>query len=149
MTAGGFLAMWYQAKKTRRVRREEMMAERQIEANADAFNHIVDLRFVMQQNTPEKVLEWLGQNEKWFLASRLFVPSGFAGKWMAIGKYCRRLVKLNAKLKQMDDEMRKGGIIDEMRECESYCSKLADEALGEIYRDMNIAPIAIEEPKDD
>ena len=148
VTAGGFLAIWYQAKKVRQIRREEIMAEKQIEANAQGFNHITDLRSVMNQNTPEQVLEWIGQNEKWFLDFRLFVPGKFAQKWLSIRKYCRRLVKLNTKLKEMTDELRKGGIIDEMRECESYCTKLADEALDEIYRDMNIAPIAIEEPED-
>jgi len=145
---GGFLAIWYQAKKVRQIHREEIMAEKQIEANAQGFNHITDLRSVMQENTPEQVFKWIGQNEKWFLDSRLFLPRNFAQKWLSIGKYCRRLVKLNTKLKEMTDELRKGGIIDEMRECESYCTRLAEEALDEIYRDMNIAPIAIEEPED-
>ena len=148
VVVGGFLAMWYQAKKVSRVGREEIMAEKQIEATAQGFTHITDLRAVRQQSTPEQVFKWIGQNEKWFLDSRLFLPRNFAQKWLSIGKYCRRLVKLNTKLKEMTDELRKGGIIDEMRECESYCTKLADEALDEIYRDMNIAPIAIEEPED-
>ncbi len=145
---GGFLAIWYQAKKVRQIHREEIMAQKQIEANAQGFNHITDLRSLMQENTPEQVLKWIGQNEKWFLDSRLFLPRNFAQKWLSIGKHCRRLVKLNTKLKEMTDELRKGGIIDEMRECESYCTRLAEEALDEIYRDMNIAPIAIEEPED-
>ncbi len=145
---GGFLAIWYQAKKVRQIHREEIIAEKQIEANAEGFNHITDLRSLMQENTPEQVLEWLGQNEKWFLDSRLFLPRNFAQKWLSIGKYCQRLVKLNTKLKEMTDEMRKAGIIDEMRECESRCTSLAEEALDEIYRDMNIAPIATEEPDD-
>jgi len=148
VTAGGFLAIWYQAKNVRRVRREEIMAQKQIQANAQAFNHITDLTSVMGQNTPEQVLNWIGQNQKWFLDTRLFLPRNFAEKWLAIGKYCQRLVRLNTKLKEMTDEMRKGGIIDEMRECESYCTSLADEALDEIYRDMNIAPIATQEPQD-
>jgi len=124
------------------------MAEKQIEANAQGFNHITDLRSLMQENTPEQVLEWIGQNEKWFLDSRLFLPRNFAQKWLSIRKYCRRLVKLNTKLKEMTDELRKGGIIDEMRECESHCTRLAEEALNEIYRDMKIPPIATEEPED-
>ena len=146
---GGFLAIWYQAKKVREIHREEIMAERQIDASRDAFSRITELSSVMRDNTPEQVVEWIGQNGKWFLDSRLFLPRNFAQKWLSIGKFCRRLVKLNTKLKQMSDEMRKGGIIEEMRECESSCTKLADEALDEIYRDMNISPIATEEPADD
>ena len=145
---GGFLAIWYQAKKVRQIHREEIMAEKQIEANAQGFNHITDLRSLMQENTPEQVLKWIAENEKWFLDSRLFLPRNFAQKWLSIGKYCRRLVKLNTKRTEMTDEMRKAGIIDEMRECESYCTRLAEEALDEIYRDMNIAPIVTEEPED-
>ena len=148
VVVGGFLAIWYQAKKVRQIHREEIIAERQIEANTQGFNHITDLRSVMRENTPEQVLEWLGQNEKWFLDSRLFLPQSFAQKWLSIGKYCQRLVKLNTKLKEMTDELRKGGVIDEMRECESSCTKLAEKALDEIYRDMNIAPIATEAPQD-
>ncbi len=146
---GGFLAIWYQAKKVRQIHREEIMAERQIDASRDAFSRITELRSVMLENTPEQVLKWIVQNEKWFLDSRLFLPRNFAQKWLSIGKHCRRLVKLNTKLKEMTDELRKGGIIDEMRECESHCTRLAEEALDEIYRDMNIAPIAIEEPADE
>ncbi len=149
VSLGGFLAIWYQAKTIRRIRREEIMAEKQIEANREAFNRITDLRAVMLENTPEQVLEWIGLNQKWFLDSRLFLPCKFAEKWLSIGKYCQRLVSLSTKLKQINDEMRKGGIMDEMREYESHCTKLADEALGEIYRDMNITPIAIEEPDGD
>ena len=141
---GGFLAIWYQAKKTRKVRREEIIAEKHIEANREAFNRITDLRSMMLQSTPEQVLEWFGQNEKWFLDSRLFLPGDFVEKWLALGKYCQRLVKLKTTLARINDEMRKGGIINEMRECESYCTKLADQALDEIYRDMNISPIALE-----
>ncbi len=146
--AGGFLAIWYQAKKLRQVQREEIIAHKQIEANTQGFNHITDLRSLMQENTPERVLEWLGQNQKWFLNARLFLPTNFAQKWLAISKYCRRLVQLNTKLKEMTDDLRKGGIIDEMREYESFCTNLAQEALDEIYRDMNIDPIAIDEPQD-
>ncbi len=146
---GGFLAIWYQAKKVRQIHREEIIAEKQIEANTEAFNRITDLRAVMLENTPEKVLQWISQNEKWFLDSRLFLPRNFALKWLSIAKYCQRLVRLNTKLKQINDDMRKGGIVDEMRECESHCTRLADEALDEIYRDMNISPIAIDEPDDD
>ena len=149
MSLGGFLAIWYQAKKVRRIHREEIMAEKQIEANSEAFNRITDLRAVMLENTPEQVLKWIGRNQKWFLDSRLFLPCKFAEKWLAIGKYCQRLVRLSTKLEQINDKMRKGGIMDEMCEYESHCTRLADEALNEIYRDMNIPPIAIEEPNDD
>ena len=149
VVVGGFLAIWYQAKKVRQIHREEIIAERQIEANTQGFNHITELISLMQENTPESVLEWLGQKEQWFLNSRLFLPQNFAQKWLSISKYCQRLVKLNAKLKTMTDELRKGGIIDEMRECESFCTKLAEKALTEIYRDMNVAPIATEAPQDE
>ncbi len=125
VVVGGFLAIWYQAKKVRQIHREEIIAERQIEANTQGFNHITELISLMQENTPESVLEWLGQKEQWFLNFRLFLPQNFAQKWLSIGKYCQRLVKLNTKLKGMTDELRKGGIIDEMRECESFCTKLA------------------------
>ena len=148
VVVGGFLAIWYQAKKVRQIHREEIIAERQIEASTQGFNHITELIALMRENTPEQVLKWLGENEKWFLDSRLFLPQNFAQKWLTIGKYCQRLVKLNAKLKEMTDELRKGGIIDEMRECESYCTKLAEKALDEIYRDMNIAPITTAAPED-
>ena len=148
VTLGGFMAIWYLTKKARQIRREEIIAEKRIEANREGFNHITDLRSMMQQNTPEQVLEWIGQNEKWFVNSRLFLPGKFVQKWLSIGKYCQRLVKLKTRHMQMNDEMRKAGVLDEMRECESYCTRLADEALDEIYRDMDIAPIAIEEPED-
>ena len=145
---GGFLAIWYQTKKTRQVRREEIMAEKHIEANIEAFNQITDLRSVMEQSTPEQVLEWITRNEKWFCDSRLFLPGNFVEKWLSMRKYCQRIVKLNTTLAQIKDELRKGVIIGEMGECESYCTELADKALDEIYNDMNIRPIALELSED-
>lgn len=145
---GGFLAIWYQTKKTRQVRREEIMAEEHIEANRQAFNRITDLKSVMEQCTPEEVLAWINRNEKWFCDSRLFLPGSFVEKWLSMRKYCQRIVKLKTTLAQIKDELRKGGIIDEMGECESYCTELADKALDEIYSDMNIPPIAIEASDD-
>ncbi len=145
---GGFLAIWYQAKKLRQIHREEIIAHKQIEANTQGFNRITELISLMRENTPEQVLKWLGENQKWFLNARLFLTPNFAQHWLSISEYCQRLVKLNAKLKEMTDELRKGGIIDEMRECESFCTKLAQKALDEIYQDMNIAAIATEAPQD-
>ena len=146
---GGFLAIWFQTKKARQVRREEIMAEKHIEANVEAFNQIKDLRSVMQQSTPEQVLEWITRNEKWFCDSRLFLPGNFVEKWLSMRKYCQRIVKLKTTLAQIKDELRKGGIIDEMGECESYCTELAEKALDEIYSDMNISPITFEAAGDD
>ena len=148
VVVGGFLAIWYQAKKVRQIHREEIIAERQIEASTQGFNHITELIALMRENTPEQVLKWLGENEQWFLNSRLFLPQNFAQHWLRISESCQRLVKLNAKLKEMTDELRKGGIIDEMRECESICTKLGEKAQAQIYREMNIAPIATEVPQD-
>ena len=148
VVVGGFLAIWYQAKKVRQIHREEIIAERQIEANIQGFNHITELIALMRENTPEQVLKWLGENEQWFLNSRLFLPQNFAQHWLRISESCQRLVKLNAKLKEMTDELRKGGIIDEMRECESTCTKLGEKAQAQIYGDMNIAPIATEIPQE-
>ena len=145
---GGFLAIWYQAKKVRQIHREEIIAHKQIESNTQGFNHITELISLMRENTPEQVLKWLGEKEKWFLNARLFLPPNFAQHWLSISEYCQRLVKLNAKLKEMTDELRKGGIIDEMRECESFCTKLGQRALDEIYQDMNIATIATEATQD-
>ena len=143
-TLGGFLAIWYQTKKARQVRREEIMAEKHIEANTEAFNRITDLKSVMLQSTPQQVLDWLSRNEKWFCDSRLFLPGNFVEKWLAVTKYCQRIVKLETKLAQITDELRKGGIIEEMGECESYCRDLTDKAIDTIYSEMNISPIPIE-----
>ena len=148
VVVGGFLAIWYQAKKVRQIHREEIIAERQIEASTQGFNHITELIALMRENTPEQVLKWLGEKEQWFLNSRLFLPQSFAQHWLRISGSCQRLVKLNAKLKEMTDELRKGGIIDEMRECESTCTKLGEKAQAQIYGDMNIAPIATEIPQE-
>ena len=60
---GGFLAIWYQAKKVRQIHREEIIAHKQIEANTQGFNHITELISLMRENTPEQVLTWISQIE--------------------------------------------------------------------------------------
>ena len=144
---GGFLAIWYLTKKTAVMRKQEVMVEKQIEANRDGFNRMTEFRSMLRQNQGEQVEEWIRGNEQWFYNARLFLPGKFADKWLAIRENWQRAARLQNKVVQMNDEMRKGAILEEIGECESSCSKLAEEALKEIYRDMNISPITVDEPE--
>ncbi len=145
---GGFLATWYQATKARKIRIDEIMAEKQVEAWRQAHNRITRLKSMMIQRSNKDVCEWIGENEEWFFTSIPFLPNKFVNKWLSIRKYWRRATRLSDSPQGDYDEEKRSTVIDEICECESHCEKLAEEALAEIERNLGIEPIRIEKMPD-
>jgi len=48
---GGFVATYYQAKKARKIRMDEIIAEKKIQASAEAFTKFTELKGITTRGT--------------------------------------------------------------------------------------------------
>jgi hypothetical protein len=72
---GGFLAMWYQIKKSREIRREQIIAEKEVEVCSWAALQIYELQGKLMGNLSD-VIQFMGENYKFFMENILFFSSG-------------------------------------------------------------------------
>ena len=56
---GGCVAVWYQAKKARQIRMEELRGEQQLEACKKALSLIENIQVFLVAKTPKNVLDFL------------------------------------------------------------------------------------------
>lgn len=130
---GGIAGQLFQARLVRRIRMDERIAERKIEANAAAYRHMKEIASSLTQKTDEEVLEYMTIHEGWLFDNRLFLPGKFADKWLAIrnGLYQCRIERSN-------------GRPDRLTSMQSRIGEIAEEALDEIYADMKMKKLSPE-----
>ena len=145
-TMGGIAAIWYQAKKAREIRIDEIMAEKQVEANREAHKRIELLRSSLMQQCNRKVLTYMDDRIKWMLDRRPYLPALFYNNWMSIRGSLREAATLEATLKEVEDPQRRSGLLDKLDKYKPHCEKLADEALAELERIMDLEPIQLKYP---
>ena len=83
---GGWAAIWYQLSNTRKIRMDEVTAERKVTVNAEAYMYMKQIQSSYIQQDPKTTLDILASNEAWFFGNRLFLPGRFPEKWLLIRK---------------------------------------------------------------
>ena len=141
---GGFLATWYQTKKARKIRREEVIGERQVEVYQQAARVASSLQSVLMQGTLEDAVRYVNEQGDWFWKNRLFLPQGFQNKWISLKSNLRRAVHMEKAQATQKDENERGKQIDTLGELESFLDQLAEEAEKEILGELGLSPIEIE-----
>ncbi len=138
---GGFLAMWYQIKKTREIRREQIIAEKEVEVCSWAALQIYELQGRLMGNL-SNVIQFMGENYKFFMENILFFPQEFRDNWGEIRENLNKAISL-------EEEIRKQGQRNIEKEAELYSlqvylDKLAKEAEKAILDKVKQPPIKIE-----
>jgi hypothetical protein len=136
---GGVVGMWLQAKYARRVRMDEIIAEKKVATNAEAYSRMIEIASMLRQLTKKETHDKIMEYEKWFFNARLFLPGTFPNKWLSIRNGLSRALRLEKRLGSDD-------VADELTTLEEHIEKLADEAIEEIYKEMNLPKIEIELP---
>jgi hypothetical protein len=130
-----FIAIWYQAKKTRKIRMDEVIAEKKITANAEAYEKMKYIASWLINKSLKDVLDFIHQNQEWFFKNRLFPPDKFPNKWITIRNYVKRAIELeNQKEKAIELDSLKKILI-----------KTANDANLIIYEEMELEKIEVEE----
>ena len=140
----GIVAALYQAKKARKVRMEETIGEKKVEVCQEAMTRISTLRSLLVQGTLEDSSRFVGEHEKWFWNSLLFLPSNFSKKWLSIRLNLRKAVRREKAQASQTDEKKRGEIINELEELESLIGEQAKKAEEEILNEVGLPPIELE-----
>lgn len=83
---GGCIAIWYQAKKARQIRMEEVKGEQQLEACKKALSstdRLWDL-LIAQRGVTDDALKFLRDNGEWFSMNQILLPHTFVENWRSI-----------------------------------------------------------------
>ena len=141
---GGFFATWYLAKNSRRIRREEIIGEKQVEVYQKAARLSSQIQSLLIQGTLEDARKFVQENSEWFCDNRLFLPQGFQDKWISIKSNLNKAVRLEKKQGEEVDEKKRGNQIDKLGDLESFIRELAQAAEKVVLEELDLRPIEIE-----
>ena len=134
---GAWLGAWLHAKYARRTRMNQIVAEKAVNANAEAYAYMKDIEARLTQDTLENTFAAILQQGEWLLKSRLYLPGKFPNKWFAIRNKLGKAVRLEKQLPKTDTQK----TTEELGHLEEELKRLVDEAIGEIYKEMKLSHI--------
>ncbi|HEX6791346.1 MAG TPA: hypothetical protein VF247_08565 [Candidatus Krumholzibacteria bacterium] len=124
--AGALAASWFQARITLRTRMNQVIAERKVSANADAYRYLKMIESHLAGHGEAEALTLLVAREDWLTANRLFLPPAFADAWMS----------LRTTLRWLTDETSKGDS-ETLRRLRLQALRFVKDATRVIQRDMD------------
>jgi hypothetical protein len=129
---GGWGAIWYQFRVTSERRMKELLADRKIEANAQAYSIIKEIQGHLLQSDTQTTHQQILDKEEWFFKTRLFLPGRFPEKWLSMRDDVRRLGFWEESSSRTPEEM---------AELLTQIDSTVKDAILEIYNDMDLKPI--------
>jgi hypothetical protein len=132
---GGWTATWYQLRNARKNRMDEIIAERKVTANAQAYSYAKEIESSLIQHDPTQTFQLILSREGWFFNNRLFLPGTFPAKWLSARNDLHKLIRWQKDTTKSTEEK------DELEE--RIRTSITD-AILEIYKDMNLKRIEIE-----
>jgi len=141
---GGFVSMWYHAKKARKIRREEVIGEKQVEVYQQAAGVASNVQSKLIQDTLEGTLQYVQLQGEWFWKNRLLLPQGFQNKWISLKSNLRKAVRMEKGQEKQKDEDKREEQINTLVELQSFLDQLAGEAEKEILKELGLSLIEIE-----
>jgi len=134
---GGIAGAWLQAKYARRTRMDQIIAERAVDANSEAYAHMKDIEAKLVQDTLQNTYRTILKQQEWLIKSRLYLPGRFPDKWFAIRNKLTKAVRLQQKLAKTTTQQ----TADKLTQLEGELKDLVEEAILEIYKEMKLSRI--------
>ena len=131
---GGWGAIWFQQRYARKIRMDEITAERKVTANAEAYAYVKEVKSSLLQKNTEDTLKLVLAREEWFFSNRLFLPGKFPAKWLSIRNDLHRLKRWQGGASKTPEEI---------TALEEQIEQSATDAIDEIYEDMNLERIEL------
>ena len=141
---GGFVATYYQAKKARKIRMDEIIAEKKIQASAEAFTKFTELKGVTMLGTTKAAVQAMEGQKEWLFNNRLFLPGQFYSKWFSLRKVLHNIQSVEEDLEAPKNAQDKQEPITKKMDLKNSVERLLSEAEKEILKDMNVSPLSIE-----
>jgi hypothetical protein len=125
--AAAFAAGWLQSRKTLRTRMNQVIAERKVSANADAYKYLKMVEGYISEHADSAALSLVSAQEDWLLANRLFLPADFVATWRSL----RTTLRWLAEPASAD--------ADTARRLRLQALARVKDAMRGIYQDMDVA----------
>jgi hypothetical protein len=132
---GGIIGVSIQAMYARKIKMDEIIAGKKVEANNGAYGRIKTIEAMLTQSELEDVSNKFDEYDEWFFNTRLFLPCKFPDKWLSIKSNLIKAIALQRKLPDTADELMK---------LRNFLRKLKDEAIDTIYKEMRLSDMQIE-----
>lgn len=141
---GGCIAIWYQAKKARQIRMEEVRGEQQLEACKKALSLIGRIGGIPVQADEE--LKFLINNDEWFSMNQILLPHTFVENWRSIRLNLRSVQMKDKSQQTMNDGPKRDEKIEDIVNIEEFVRKLAKEADDVLRLKLGLKEVKIKKP---
>ncbi len=143
---GGCIAIWYQAKKARHIRMEEVRGEQQLESRKKALSLVDQIQTLLIQGTEDDVLKLLYDNGEWFSMNQILLPHLFVENYRSIRLNLRSLKRTHMSIQSMNDETKQDKKIEDANQIESFVQQLADEMDKVLRKELGLKEVIIKRP---
>lgn len=143
---GGLVAIWYQAKKARQIRMEELRGEQQLEACKKALSLIDQIQTLLVQGIDEDVLKLLYDNGEWFSMNQVLLPHTFVENWRSMRLNLRSIMRKDQAQGKMVDGPERDKRSSEIGNAQEFVQQLATEADEVLRKELGLKEVNIKRP---
>lgn len=126
---GGWGSTYFQLRYAGKNKMEEVLTERKIEVNAQAYSIIKDIQGSFIQASLQDTNRRIFTHQQWFFDNRLFLPGKFPSLWLSIRSNVSKIARREQAPNQDSTELEAidKNILNDLKK-----------AITEIYNDMGI-----------
>lgn len=128
---GGMVATWLSARTTRRIRMDEVVAERKVEANKWAYAYMKEIETTLIVAGPKNARQLMANREPWLFENRLFLPGRYPDKWLTLRLKLDEILDLTGS--------------EAVAPLKKRARELANECILEIYKEMRMKALDVSE----
>ncbi len=143
---GGFVSIWYRAKKARKIKMEETIGQQQVEVFKKALRLASNLSSILIQGIEEDVLKYISEHNEWVIENEILLPPIFAQYWHSVRANVRSIKRKVKPLERMNDGKERDKKVVELDVLEEFTRKLANDAEKEIRKKLKLPPFKIHRP---
>jgi hypothetical protein len=141
---GGCIAIWYQAKKARQIRMEEVRGEQQLETYKKALYLIGQMKSLGgPAHKTEDALDFLKNNREWFSMNQILLPHTFVENWMSIESNLYSAKRKENEQQKTTDGQRSQKIADDLINIDKFVQSLANEAEKVLRKELKKPEVKI------
>ena len=144
---GGVIAIWYQAKKARKIRMEEVRGEQQLEACKKALSLVDRIYTLNIQGTEEDVLKLINDNGEWFSLNQVLLPHAFVENWRSIRINLRSILIRKKGQEKTNDETKQETITNRIIKTDELVYQLIKEADEVLRKELGLKKVNIVKPE--